>query len=47
MREKTNIRKLAEIIYDTGHSKEILAVLDILFSAALVQPEKQEGGEQA
>ena len=28
--EKSNLRKLAEYIYHTGHSKEIMATLEIL-----------------
>lgn len=50
MNKQTNLRKLAEIIYDTGRSAEILAALEAVLSAGLadaLRTDLQEGGEAA
>lgn len=49
-RKKSNLRDLAEYIYDTGRGDQILAVLDVLLTAGLADNlqamrAKQEGGE--
>ena len=48
--QKSNIRKLAEFIYATGRSKEIMAALEIVLSSDAgdtlrAMGQKQEGGE--
>lgn len=48
--QKSNLRKLAEYIYDTGRGHEIIAALDVVLSAGLADDlramrNKQEGGE--
>ena len=48
--QKTNLRKLAEIIHDTGRSAEILAALEVVLSAGLadkLRTDPQEGGADA
>ena len=50
--KKSNIRKLAELIYDTGRGDQIIAALDVLLAAGLADNlramrAKQEGGEEA
>ncbi|MBE5798670.1 MAG: hypothetical protein E7321_01800 [Clostridiales bacterium] len=47
--QKSNIRKLAELIYNTGRGKEIIATLDIVIAAGMAgdhqaMKQKQEGG---
>mgnify|MGYP003290154473 CR=1 FL=1 len=49
--KKSNIRKLAEFIYDTGRGDQILAALDVLLTAGLADDlramrAKQAGGEE-
>lgn len=48
--QKSNIRKLAEYIYSTGRSREIMAALEIVLSSGAgdtlrAMGQKQEGGE--
>ena len=50
--EKSNIRKLAELIYDTGNADRIMAALEIVLSAGAgdvlrTMGQKQEGGKEA
>lgn len=50
--KKSNLRNLAEFIYDTGRGDQILAVLDVLLTAGLADDlramrAKQEGGKDA
>lgn len=50
--QKSNIRKLAELIYSTGRGHEIIAALDTVLSAGLANDlramrVKQEGGKDA
>ena len=48
--QKTNLRKLAEIIHDTGRSAEILAALEVVLSTGLVNAlhaDLQEGSVNA
>lgn len=50
--QKSNIRKLAELIYSTGRSKEIMAALEIVLAAGAGDTlraigQKQEGGDKA
>lgn len=50
--KKSNIRKLAELIYATGRSKEIMAALEIVLSSGAgdtlrAMGQKQEGGKDA
>ena len=52
IRKKSNLRDLAEYIYDTGRGHEIIAALDVVFSAGLANDllamrAKQEGCEKA
>lgn len=51
-RKKSNLRDLAEYIYDTGRGHEIIAALDVVLSASLADDlramrVKQEGGKDA
>lgn len=51
-RKKTNLRDLAEYIYSTGRSKEIIAALEIVLSSGAgdtlrAMGQKQEGGKDA
>lgn len=51
-RKKSNLRDLAEYIYDTGRGHEIIAALDVVLSAGLADDlramrAKQEGGKDA
>lgn len=51
-RKKSNLRDLAEYIYSTGRSKEILAALEIVLSSGAgdtlrAMGQKQEGGKDA
>ena len=50
--QKSNIRKLAEYIYSTGRSKEIMAALEIVLSSGAGETlhaigQKKEGGDKA
>lgn len=50
--QKSNLRDLAEYIYDTGRGHEIIAALDVVLSAGLADDlramrVKQEGGKDA
>ena len=50
--QKSNLRKLAEYIYDTGRGDQLLAALDVLLTAGLADNlpsmrRKKEGGEAA
>lgn len=49
-RKKSNLRDLAEYLYDTGRGHEIITALDMVLSAGLADDvrtmrAKQEGGE--
>lgn len=43
--EKSDIRKLAEMIYRTGHAKEIMAVFEILAAAGALDSLKKKEAE--
>ena len=51
-RKKSNLRDLAEYIYSTGRSREIMAALEIVLSSGAgdtlrAMGQKQEGGKDA